>query len=227
MIKCTVCGGDQFFHKSILWPDLIRDWQLKPDEILYIDKQQGTCCNRCGSNYRSMALASAVLKFLSFNSTLIDAIHLEEANNLSILEINEAGTLSPFLKQLKGHLLGSYPELNMHAMSFVDNSIDLIIHSDTLEHVPNPVHALAECCRVLKPSGSMCFTVPIIVGRMSRDRTGLSNSYHGEAMIRQDDYAVQTEFGADVWTYILKAGFGSIEMHCLEYPSALALIARK
>lgn len=146
---------------------------------------------------------------------------------LSILEINEAGTLHPFLKSLPKHEFGAYPELDMHAIPYATDSFDLILHSDTLEHVPNPIHALAECYRVLKPSGSMCFTVPIVVGRMSRDRAGLSQSYHGQVSTRQDDYTVHTEFGADVWTYVLQAGFNNIEVHCFKYPSALALIARK
>src|SRR5208282_3830755 len=42
----------------------------------------------------------------------------------------------------------------------------LVIHSDTLEHVERPVRALEECRRVLAPGGRVCFTVPIIVGRL-------------------------------------------------------------
>jgi ubiquinone/menaquinone biosynthesis C-methylase UbiE len=41
-------------------------------------------------------------------------------------------------------------------MSFPDSSIDVIIHSDTLEHVPDSKAALKECLRVLKPA-AICF----------------------------------------------------------------------
>jgi SAM-dependent methyltransferase len=68
----------------------------------------------------------------------------------------------------------------MHALSYGDKSFDLIIHSDTLEHLERPVRALEECCRILGPGGRVCFTVPIIVGRLTRGRAGLAKSYHGD-----------------------------------------------
>ena len=226
-MQCKVCGSDQFVQSTPIWADLIRDWQLSPDEVSYMNEQQGTFCSRCGANLRSIALASAVLRHLYLNATLVDSIKSDKMRQLSILEINEAGTLSPYLSNLTGHVFGAYPELDMHSMPYPNDEFDLILHSDTLEHVPNPVHALNECRRVLKPTGVLCFTVPIVVGRLSRDRTGLAKSYHGQSVTRQEDYTVHTEFGADVWTYVLKAGFSSIEVHSFKYPSALALIARK
>lgn len=113
----------------------------------------------------------------------------------------------------------------MHAMPYPDKSFDLVIHSDTLEHVTNPIHALQECRRILKPGGAVCFTVPVIVDRMSRNRTGLEKSYHGSAATGRDDYIVQTEFGADVWTYVMQAGFQTISIHAIQYPAALAIRA--
>jgi ubiquinone/menaquinone biosynthesis C-methylase UbiE len=102
----------------------------------------------------------------------------------------------------------------------------VVIHSDTLEHVRNPVHALSECRRVLKPDGALCFTVPVILGRLSRDREGLPKSYHGNPATAAEDFAVQTEFGADVWTYIIEAGFQEISIHSVGYPAGLAFLAR-
>jgi ubiquinone/menaquinone biosynthesis C-methylase UbiE len=101
-----------------------------------------------------------------------------------------------------------------------------VIHSDTLEHVPNPIHALAECRRVLKTGGFLAFTVPVIVARLSRSRDGLPPSYHGAPGENKGDYAVQTEFGADAWTYLLEAGFASVSLLSLVYPASIALLAR-
>ena len=44
---------------------------------------------------------------------------------------------------------------NMQRMSFADSSIDIIIHSDTLEHVPDSKTALKESKRVLKLGGHL------------------------------------------------------------------------
>jgi YHS domain-containing protein len=40
---------------------------------------------------------------------------------------------------------------------------------------------LTECRRVPRPGGVLCFTVPIVVGRLSRRREGLAKSFHGTA----------------------------------------------
>jgi SAM-dependent methyltransferase len=37
---------------------------------------------------------------------------------------------------------------------------DSVFHTETLEHVKNPLEFLRECARVLRPGGEMCFTVP-------------------------------------------------------------------
>ena len=115
----------------------------------------------------------------------------------------------------------------MHALPYPDAAFDLVVHSDTLEHIANPVHALGECRRILAPGGALCFTVPTIVGRLSRDRAGLPRSYHGNATTMPDDFVVQTEFGADAWTYVLAAGFARVDLHAVEYPAAIALVAHR
>jgi SAM-dependent methyltransferase len=207
----------------VLWPDLVNGWRLAPEEVDYVDRQQGGKCAACGNTLRSIALAKAIL--VASGSSL--AFHAFVARcPLRILELNEAGTLHPALSHIPGHVFGAYPEVDMHALPFAAGSFDLVVHSDTLEHVPNPIHALAECRRVLKPGGALCYTVPIIVGRMSADCAGLPPTYHGLPHTTPEDYRVHTEFGADAWVYAMRAGFSRVEMVSLEYPAALAIIAR-
>ena len=99
---------------------------------------------------------------------------------LRILEINQAGDLCRFFRRRSRHEMRAYPELDMMNMSGIaSGTYDLVVHSDTLEHVPDPVLALRECRRVLRPGGACCFTVPIVVGRLTRSRQGLPPSYHG------------------------------------------------
>lgn len=224
---CPVCGGTERISYGILWPDLIDAWQLSPAEVIYINEQQGTRCTSCNSNVRSMALGLAMTEVLGGGGTMLDAIADRAVRSKRVLEVNEAGSLHPYLSKLGGHVFGTYPECDLMKLPYEDNSFDVIVHSDTLEHVPNQIHALRECRRVLKPGGALVFTVPVVVGRMTRSRAGLPNSYHGTSATGEEDLIVHTEYGADVWTGIIRAGFRRCELVTHRYPAGLAWIARK
>ena len=223
--RCPVCDGTTFANSDVLWPELISAWQLSPPEINYINRQQGACCGSCGNNLRAMGLAAAIMRELAFKGTFSDFCTSGLA--LSLLEINPAANLTGFLRSLSGHRLVEYPDFDMQDLAIPSGSYDLVIHSDTLEHVSKPVRGLAECRRVLKSGGKCIFTVPIIVERMTRSRTGLAPSYHGQSGVLANDQIVCTEFGADAWQAVLKAGFRSCDIFSFEYPAALVLIARK
>jgi ubiquinone/menaquinone biosynthesis C-methylase UbiE len=105
-------------------------------------------------------------------------------------------------------------------------SFDLVVHSDTLEHVEYPITALSECRRVLSSAGRCIFTVPVVVDRLTRSRAGLNRCYHGSQDESGSDYLVRTEFGSDVWKYVVEAGFQSSTFHCVDYPAGIAIEAR-
>jgi SAM-dependent methyltransferase len=225
-LRCGICGGTGFRHQPVLWDRLITEWQLSPDEAGYIDRQQGESCLQCGSNLRSIALANALRAYLGTTELLRVAAASPVFRDLSVLEINEAGHLTPVLRSFTRYVYGAYPQVDIHALPYADGAFDVVIHSDTLEHVKNPVHALTECRRVLKRDGALCFTVPIVVGRMSRSREGLPNSFHGNAAVLAEDWAVRTEFGADAWTFLMQAGFNEVSIHAVGYPAGIAMLAR-
>lgn len=223
--SCPVCGGIRFISAKVLWPKLICEWQLTPAEVDYINRQQGISCASCGNNMRAMALANATMDAFSFKGTF--ANFCTSGLSLRVLEINRAGNLTGFLRQLSEHTLIEYPKFNMQELDIPTGVYDLVIHSDTLEHVPNPVRGLSECHRVLKIGGNCIFTIPIIVDRMSRDRAGLVPSYHGSSDVSAQDQIVCTEFGVDFWKIVLGAGFRFCGLQSFEYPAALAVVARK
>src|SRR5262245_27803456 len=130
---CKVCGGTEFTHTDILWPELINQWQLSTPEVAYVNVQQGTRCTSCGSNVRSIALAAAILRFVNSSGTLGEWASSASAKTCQVLEINEAGTLTPLLQRLPGHRLIRYPECDMMALPFQDAEFDLVVHSDSLE----------------------------------------------------------------------------------------------
>lgn len=51
---------------------------------------------------------------------------------------------------------------NLENLSFSDNSIDIHISQDVMEHVFSPSLAFSEIGRTLKPGGAHIFTVPIV-----------------------------------------------------------------
>src|SRR5262249_28395524 len=144
----------------VLWPGLIAEWGLSAEEAAYIDIQQGTYCAVCKTNVRSQALARALLAFHAIEAPLDAHLDRPPLSTRRILEINAAGTLSPWLARLSGRQLARYPEVDMQRLPFDAGSFDLVIHSDTLEHVADPVTALGECRRVLAPGGACLFTIP-------------------------------------------------------------------
>lgn len=226
-LECSVCGSNDFRGHPVLWPKLVDEWQLSPSEAAYVDRQQGESCTVCGANLRSVALSNALRYAVGTTRTLDQFTLSPEAKTIQVLELNKAGTLNTFLARMPGHVFAAYPDVDIHSLPWQDNTFDIVTHSDTLEHVSNPVHALAECRRVLKSDGMLCLTIPIIVGRMTRGREGLPKSYHGSSEEGGDDYVVHTEFGADAWAFLFEAGFSRATIFPVAYPSALAMAARK
>ena len=70
---------------------------------------------------------------------------------------------------------------SLERLSYPDASFDLLIHSDVLEHVPEPALALAEAHRTLAPGGTMLMTVPFFASRDENFRRA----------IRREDGTVQ------------------------------------
>jgi len=224
---CPICSGNKFSYQEVLWPELIERWELNDHEVEYINRQQGLTCSVCKNNFRSMALSNAITHAYKYPDNLSTFVDASISKNLKILEINEAGGLSSTLQKISGHVLARYPEHDMSKLTYKDNSFDLVVHSDTLEHIPDPIKALSECHRVLARNGKCIFTVPIIIDRMSRSRSNLPPSYHGQSEVPAKDQLVFTEFGADIWQIVLESGFSSCEINSLEFPSGLAIIAGK
>ena len=224
---CTCCGSKELVSRRVLWPELIREWKLSAYEIAYIDRQQGLQCQRCSSNLRTMALALAICRCYGQNGTFVDFIKNARTQRLRVLEINEAGGLTQFLSELPGHTIQRYPDVDMRCMPYPEHSYDLVVHSDTLEHVPDPIAALTECYRVLSPGGYCAFTIPVIVDRMTRSRAGLPRSYHGSSGQRAADLAVETEYGCDAWAHLMLAGFQECRLITPEFPSALAFVGAR
>jgi SAM-dependent methyltransferase len=220
--RCHVCHAeDGTTSVPVLWPELVAEWELADDEAASVDRREGQSCSRCGIHLRSDGLAAAILKWAKWEGSLESWV--ASTPSLAVLEINKAGDLTPWLERLPGHRLVEYPDVDMQSLPFADSQWDLVVHSDTLEHVDDPVAGLKECRRVVSPAGAVCFTIPVIAGRLSRRRDGMAPSFHGSTDDRA--YKVITEYGADFWASVLDAGFAEVRIVAPQWPDSFALIA--
>jgi SAM-dependent methyltransferase len=61
-----------------------------------------------------------------------------------------------------GTMVGKFRCENLEALTFADNSIDLHVTQDVLEHVFHPSKVFSEIARTLRPGGAHIFTVPMV-----------------------------------------------------------------
>ena len=106
-------------------------------------------------------------------------------------------------------------------LSFPDASLQLLIHGDVLEHVPDPWRAFREAARVVKPAGTMLFTVPffdseknVVRARFEKGvlRHLLPEAYHGNPMQPEKGSLVFTEPGWQMLDDLQRAGFRHAEI---------------
>jgi glycosyltransferase involved in cell wall biosynthesis/SAM-dependent methyltransferase len=139
---CPVCESDTEFIAADPW---LRDHYL---------------CSKCGSKPRQRAL----LRVLA-----------ERLPNWKDLKIHESSPADDYLKtaapgyshshylgdqNLGQNVRGSRNE-NLECLTFENQTFDLFITQDVLEHVFNPDKAIREMLRVVRPGGAVIFTVPV------------------------------------------------------------------
>jgi SAM-dependent methyltransferase len=147
-------------------------------------------------------------------ATLADLVREDAFRALRIAEINSIGRMHPFLAEAPGLTHVEYPEEDIQALSWDDACFDLVLTSETLEHVPDPHLALRETYRVLRPGGRHVFTVPVDPAlAATRARSTLPPEHHGRGggpfglVTRRADMLVHTDFGRDLPDVVRAAGF--------------------
>jgi hypothetical protein len=221
-VDCSACGASGQFQTRVVLPRrLARQWRLSAAQRAAMNIQQGHICDVCGNNLRGRSLADAIVHRLGVDGPLRDA--WTRVPPTSVLEINPAAALTPMLSGATRHVRTAFPEVDMQQLPFGDGEFDLVVHSDTLEHVEDPTLAMRECLRVAG-EGWVVFTTPVLFDRLTRDRSRRTASYHGGDSGRA---LVRWEFGADIVALLMSAAANEVSLTHHGYPYACALSCRR
>lgn len=93
----------------------------------------------------------------------------------------------------------TYVQADIKSLPFQDNTFDIVVSFETLEHIPEYKNFLQECKRVLKPNGHLIISTPNAL--ISSPQGTIINPYH------------VVEFKPEEFTSLLSEQFPSVELH--------------
>src|SRR3954470_23465994 len=199
---CLVCGSEARFVRNrwMLPAELKRAWAEG-----FVDRES-LLCSVCGASARVRGMADALVSLYGGGAASVAGLVEENAfRSLEVLELNAIGRMHRILARLPQLTYAEYPQEDVMALSYPDASFDLVLTSDTLEHVEDPMKGMEEIHRVLCPGGRHVFTVPIKPDlATSRSRNGQAPEYHGRGggpfslVTRKADMLAHTDFGTDL-----------------------------
>ena len=248
-LRCGTCGfAGAPRQRDALWPELVEQWGLTPQWARWFDEREGSCCVRCGSSRRSAQLASAIVRTINASvgtsaSCLSALFRDRRARDLAIAEINSAGNLHRYLARCRGLRYSEFGSRDagigsedLTRLSYADESFDLVITSDTLEHVPerrscaarDAARAQARRGACLHDAGGQRPTdAPARRAARQPARAPVPPSYHGAPGTRASDFLVFHEFGADFTERCRAAGFALETLADERNPALVTFIARR
>ncbi|NLD76484.1 MAG: methyltransferase domain-containing protein [Acidimicrobiales bacterium] len=186
-------------------------------------------CTECGASHRYRHQAEVMLAHLSRQgSANLDELAAEQ--EFAAKAIFEPGWLGPFrprFSPLPGYVTsGFWPDVepgetrdgvrceNLEALTFDDETFDLIITSDIFEHVRHPERGFAETFRVLRPGGLHIFSVPVRWPLAHTTRPRVDVSGPEDVLLLDAEYhygsLVYNDFGYDLVDQLEAAGFHAL-----------------
>lgn len=204
--------------------------------------RESYACGQCKASLRYRHQAEMLLACYSrqCSSNLAELCAEAEFAALRILEPGIIGPFRRYLRKLAGYLncyfwddvprgeeKDGVRSEDLEALTFEDESFDLVITSDILEHVRQPLQALQEIHRVLAPGGHHIFTVPFPYPPLEKtrprvdvsgpeDRHILPPVYHGSPTSPEGSL-VYNDFGLDLVAQLRDIGFETSTPRALEY----------
>jgi SAM-dependent methyltransferase len=234
--RCEVCGrfGPRLYRRRVIPPRLEQLWALSPGVAEALARKESMDCAWCGAKLRARRLALVVLGLYPVGNppfparSAVEWVGTSEARALRVAEINRIEGLHEALSGLPrlgfsdfvpgaaaGESVEGVCSEDLTRLSYADESFDLVLTSESLEHVPDLAAALAEIRRVLVPGGRHVFTVPVLpgvfrtYGRLRLRPDGSTEALAPEIRHPGGDvgYPVFTEIGTDFPEILRQAGF--------------------
>ena len=169
-IRCNICG-----HLGKPYYDL-PDIQLRKEHGIGVLRET-LQCRACGSTLRDRSLAAALLQRLGRleHPAVVASAMAQLPTGIRILDTDSYSPLSELMSGHPGYYRSVYApdgggvtgldggrivNVNLESLSFADESFDVILTSDVMEHVRNYRAAHSEIVRCLRPGGAYIFNVP-------------------------------------------------------------------
>lgn len=215
-----------------------------PSVIVKLDRDQlGTRCVRCGASPIAMGIVCVIRE------------RVPDLARSHVYEASSRGPLFEFLSREAGALVCSelFDDVphgeeqdgvrceDLQALTIPDNGFDLCTSTEVFEHLPDDRRGFEEIHRVLRPGGSLIFTVPLFDTDETVERAVVEGGtlrhlmppmYHDDVIRGRGRVLVHRDYGREIVDRLLAAGFLKAEIVDVGDPSgmghsSLVVMARK
>jgi SAM-dependent methyltransferase len=236
-VRCNLCGP----HGTLLHEMLDNDLQQRHRIGLLRETLR---CRHCLSKMRDRTLAAGLLDVMAdrfgVRADTVEELADRMPEHVRVLDTDANGRIGRLLAKHPGTVLSLYQpdhgngatlrpgvvNVDLQQMPFPDESFDLILTTEVMEHVRYVDTAHLEIARCLRPGGSYLFTVPYddsmettwqLIDPVTDEELVHPPHMHGDPGLRDEGIKSYRVFGRDLIDQLGDAGL-DVEFLAMERP---------